>query len=158
MALHKLLVDDFYDASFALLAIHSRLEDYRLAYFLNKHLNLNLKRKAQDLDYSNDAAFAIYEWEDAANMTTWNMVSNICKKEDNTSQSSGLLFADNESVQKAYYLLPELKKVDYFIKISNDDDVFEEDAVIQKIKTIPQIITTYIVDVDNIKSKDNLIF
>jgi len=42
MALHKLLVDDFYDASFSLLAIHCRLEDYRLAYLLNMYLELKL--------------------------------------------------------------------------------------------------------------------
>ena len=51
MALHRLQVDDFYDESFKLLAIHCRLEDYRLAYLLNKNLNLNLKRKDEDLDF-----------------------------------------------------------------------------------------------------------
>jgi hypothetical protein len=159
MALHKLLVDDFYDASFALLAIHSRLEDYRLAYLLNKHLHLNLKRKSQDLDYNYFAAsYAIYEWEDAPNMTTWNMVSNICKREEDALQSSGSLFTTNERVLKTYHLLPEFKKVDYFIKISNDDLHFDEETIVQHIKSIPQIITTYTVDVESIKSKDNLIF
>lgn len=159
MALHKLLVDDFYDASFALLAIHSRLEDYRLAYLLNKHLHLNLKRKPQDLDYNYFAAsYAIYEWEDAANMTTWNMVSNVCKREEDALQSSGSLFTTNERVLKTYHLLPEFKKVDYFIKISNDDFQFDDESIIQSIKTIPQIITTYPVAIESIKSKDNLIF
>lgn len=159
MALHKLLVDDFYDASFALLAIHSRLEDYRLAYLLNKHLHLNLKRKPQDLDYNYFAAsYAIYEWEDIANMTTWNMVSNICKREEDALQSSGSLFTANERVLKTYHLLPEFKKVDYFIKINNDDFQFDEDSIIQTIKSIPQIITTYTVAIESIKSKDNLIF
>lgn len=159
MALHKLLVDDFYDASFALLAIHSRLEDYRLAYLLNKHLHLHLKRKPQDLDYNYFAAsFSIYEWEDTSNMTIWNMVSNICKREENALQSSGSLFAANEPVLKTYHLIPEFKNVDYFIKISNDDLQFDEDTIVQHIKSIPQIITTYTVDIDSIKSKDNLIF
>ena len=64
MAFHKLLVDDFYDTSFALIAIHCRLEDYRLAYLLNKHLKLNLKRREHDLDYNYfDASFAIFEWQ-----------------------------------------------------------------------------------------------
>ena len=38
MAVHKLLVDDFEDESYALLAIHCDVEDYRLAYFLNQTL------------------------------------------------------------------------------------------------------------------------
>ena len=56
MALHKLHVDDFYDDSFSLIAIHCSLEDYRLAYLLNKHLNISLVRKPQDLDYKYFAA------------------------------------------------------------------------------------------------------
>ena len=41
------------------------------------------------------------------------------------------------------------------IKISNDDLCFDEETIIQQIKSIPQIITTYTVDVESIKSKDN---
>ena len=51
MALHKLLVDDFYDDTYILIAIHCRLEDYRLAYLLNQSLELNLRRKPNDLDF-----------------------------------------------------------------------------------------------------------
>lgn len=159
MALHKLLVDDFYDASYSLLAIHCRLEDYRLAYLLNKHLKLNLRREPQDLDYKYfAAAYSIFEWNDEEHFTTWHMVSNVCKKEEDSLQSSGLLFSTNEKVLNTYYLLPELKKVDYLIKISNDDRYFDEKEVLEKIQTIPQIITTYTIDVDQLKSKENLIF
>ncbi len=159
MALHKLLVDDFYDASFSLLAIHCRLEDYRLAYLLNKYLNLNLSRQPQDLDYKYFAAsYSIYEWNDEEHFTTWHMVSNVCKKEEDSLQSSGSLFSINEKVLKTYHLLPELKNVDYLIKISNDDRYFDEKDMLEKIQTIPQIITTYTIDVDQLKSKENLIF
>ena len=159
MALHKLLVDDFYDASYSLLAIHCRLEDYRLAYLLNKYLNLNLKRQSQDLDYKYFAAtYSIYEWNDVAHFATWHMVSNVCKKEEDSLQSSGSLFSSNEKVLKTYHLLPELKNVDYLIKISNDDRYFDEKDLLEKIQTIPQIITTYTIDVDQLKSKEHLIF
>lgn len=159
MALHKLLVDDFYDASYSLLAVHCRLEDYRLAYLLNKHLNLNLTRKRQDLDYKYFAAtYPIYEWVDENYFTTWHMVSNVCKKEEDSLQSSGSLFSTNEKMLKKYHLLPEFKNVDYLIKISNDDHYFNEKVTLDKIQSIPQIITTYTIDVDQLKSKDNLIF
>ncbi|MGC1632707.1 MAG: IPExxxVDY family protein [Gelidibacter sp.] len=159
MALHKLLVDDFYDASYSLLAIHCRLEDYRLAYLLNKHLKLNLKRQPQDLDYKYFAAtYSIYEWNDEEHFATWHMVSNVCKKEEDSLQSSGSLFSTNEKVLKTYHLLPELKNVDYLIKISNDDRYFDEKEMLERIQAIPQIITTYTIDVDQLKSKENLIF
>ncbi|WP_431132860.1 IPExxxVDY family protein [Psychroserpens mesophilus] len=159
MALHKLLVDDFYDTSFALLAIHCRLEDYRLAYLLNKNLSLNLRRKPQDLDYKYFAAsYAIYEWENVAMDTTWNLVSNICKKEEAALQSSGSLFDNQTSIMKTYHLLPEFKNVDYFIKVTNENQNFNEKYILNRIQAIPQVITSYIIDVDQIKSKDHLIF
>ena len=159
MALHKLLVDDFYDASYSLLAIHCRLEDYRLAYLLNKYLKLNLTRQPQDLDYKYFAAtYSIYEWNDEEHFATWHMVSNVCKKEEDSLQSSGSLFSSSEKVLKTYHLLPELKNVDYLIKISNDDRYFDEKDMLEKIQAIPQIITTYTIDVDQLKSKENLIF
>lgn len=159
MALHKLLVDDFYDASYSLLAVHCRLEDYRLAYLFNKYLNLNLKRQPQDLDYKYFAAtYPIYEWFDEESFTTWHMVSNVCKKEEDSLQSSGSLFATNEKVLKTYHLLPELKNVDFLIKITNDDRYLDEKLMLEKIQSIPQVITTYTIDVDQLRSKDNLIF
>jgi hypothetical protein len=159
MALHKLLVDDFYDASFSLIAIHCRLEDYRLAYLLNKHLELNLRRKEHDLDYNYfDASFVIYEWEDEKVDSVWNLVSNVCKKEESALQSSGSLFDNQTTVTRTVNLLPELKTVDYLIKVSNEDRHFNEKLTLNKIQSIPQVITTYSIDVNKIKSKDHLIF
>jgi len=159
MALHKLLVDDFYDASFSLLAIHCRLEDFRLAYLLNKHLELKLERKPNDLDYNYFAAsFSIYEWENKKLDTVWHLVSNICKKEEAALQSSGSLFEHQTTLTRTFNLLPELKTVDYLIKVSNEYRNFNEKLILNKIQSIPQVITTYSVDIDQIKSKEHLIF
>ncbi|MGS2725816.1 IPExxxVDY family protein [Psychroserpens sp. BH13MA-6] len=159
MALHKLLVDDFYDASFTLLAIHCRLEDYRLAYLLNKHLGLHLARKPKDLDYNYFAAsYSIYEWENTKLDTVWNLVSNICKKEELALQSSGSLFENPSNVTRTYNLITELKSVDYLLKISNESRNFNEKLLLNNIQSIPQVITTYSVDIDQIKAKDHLIF
>lgn len=159
MAFHKLLVDDFYDTSFALIAIHCRLEDYRLAYLLNKHLKLNLKRREHDLDYNYfDASFAIFEWQNEKIDRVWNLVANVCKKEEAALQSSGSLFDNQTTVTRTVNLIPELKTVDYLIKISNEDRHFNEKHVISIIQTIPQIITTYSIDIDQLKSKEHLIF
>ena len=159
MALHKLQVDDFYDASFSLLAIHCRLEDYRLAYLLNKHLDIQLARKDQDLDYHYTAAsFPIYEWENESHYTTWNLVSNSCVKMEDALQSSGSLFNERNQITKTYHLLPELNKVDYLMKISNENQNYNERLILEKIQSIPQVITTYSIDNYKIKSKDNLIF
>ncbi len=157
--MHRIVVDDFYDASFSLFAIHCRLEDYRLAYLLNQHLQIRLARKPQDLDYNYFAAsYAIYEWEDCKLDATWNLVSNICKREENTLQSSGSLFENQKISTKTMHLIPELKNVDYLVKISDEHRSFNEKVILNKIQSIPQVITTYTVDLDKIKSKDHLIF
>lgn len=159
MALHKLLVDDFYDTSFSLLAIHCRLDDYRLAYLLNKHLGLNLSRMPRDLDYKYFAAtYSVYEWYNKENEVSWNLISNTCKKEEDGLQSSGSLFATQNKVLKTYHLLPEHKNVDYLVKITNETQHFNKKIVLSKIQSIPQIVTSYTIDTDKLKSKDNLIF
>ena len=159
MALHKLLVDDFYDASFSLLAIHCGLEDYRLVYLLNMYLELKLERKTQDLDYKYFASsYSIYEWENMEQDTVWNLVSNVCRKEEDSLQSTGSLFTTQSKILKTYNLMPELKNVDYLIKITNETLCFNEKIILDKIQSIPQVITAYSVDTDQLKAKDNLIF
>ena len=159
MAKHQLLLDDFYDPFFSLIAVHCRLEDYRLAYLLNKHLDIRLVRKSQDLDYNFlEANFSIYEWDDTKQQTTWNLISNVCKREEDSLQSSGSLFNSKDKILKTYHLMPEFNKVDFFIKITTDEDSVDEKQIINVLQEIPQLITSYSIDSDNIKSKDNLIF
>ena len=43
MYVHKLHIAEFDKIDYQLIAIHSPLEDYRLAYFINKYLPINLK-------------------------------------------------------------------------------------------------------------------
>ena len=159
MATHKLLVDDFYDAEFSLLAVHCGLEDYRMAYVLNKYLNLRLKRNIQDLDVNYfSSSYSIYEWDDEINYTTWHLISNVCKKEEDSLQSSGSLFTESQKVLKTLHLIPEFKQVEYFLKIESDAKKINEKKIINRLMEIPQLATAYSVDPGRIKSKDYLIF
>ena len=158
MALHKLLVDDFYDDTYKLIAIHCGLEDYRLAYLLNQNLELNLKRKSEDLDFEYmKSSYSIFEWDNASQYVKWNLVSNVCKKEEDSLYSSGL-FQSNEKVLKTFNLVPEYKRVDYFIKISEEIQNVNEKRILNRLQSIPQIITSYSVNPSQLKSKDHLIF
>ncbi|MGJ5641635.1 IPExxxVDY family protein [Formosa sp. S-31] len=160
MAIHKLNLEDFLDEiDYVLIAIHCRLKDYRLAYFLNKNLQIQLARRRQDVDYKYfSASYAIFEWKDTKHLITYNLVSNICKREEDSLQSSGSLFDTQEKIIKSYNLIPELKNVDYLLKITKEDLQINEKLIVNKIQQIPQVITTYPVNVEQLKSKDNLIF
>jgi hypothetical protein len=68
------------------------------------------------------------------------------------------LFSNNAlEVATKVFLLPELKKVDYFLKIESDDDIKITD-IVKKLKNIKSLSTVYVVDTETIKSKNNLIF
>ena len=158
MALHKLLVDEFYDDTYKLIAIHCGLEDYRLAYLLNRSLDLNLTRKSEDLDLEYlKSSYSIFEWNNTSQYITWNLISNVCKKEEDSLYSTGL-FQTNQSVLKTFNLVPEYKRVDFFIKISEEIQNVNEKVILNRLQNIPQIVTSYSVNPSELKSKDHLIF
>ncbi|MGA1225779.1 MAG: IPExxxVDY family protein [Tamlana sp.] len=161
MAVHKLILDDAFDeVVYTLVAMHCALEDYRLAYLLNKYLGITLKRKPLDLDYNKGkATYSIYDWEDPKQLVTWSLVSNICKTEISQEETSfKTLFSTKQNITKTSYLLPEHKTVNYFLKIDSEFSFSKEKYILYSILNIPQIATAYCVDSSQLKSKDNLIF
>lgn len=160
MAVHKLILDDaFDDALYTLIAMHCSLEDYRLAYLLNKHLGVVLSRKATDLDYKNgQISYSIYEWEDHKQLVTWSLVSNICKTEELQQTDYKSLFDNQDKITKTFQLLPEHKTVNYFLKIDSEFSFSKEKYILDSILKIPHIATAYSVDSSQLKSKENLIF
>jgi hypothetical protein len=159
MALHKLILDDIEDVSYSLLAIHCTMEDFRVAYLLNKHLKISLKRREEDLDFAfKKASFSLFEWKDVEKMITWNLISNVSKVEEEGILNTESLFNVPNKIIRTHNLIPEYKKVNYFLKIYNDGNFINEKSVIANIQQIPHIVTVYSLDASQLKSKDNLIF
>lgn len=160
MAVHKLILDDVFDeVDCTLIAIHSMIEDYRLVYLLNKHLSTNLTRKKLDFSFSTGkSTYPIFEWFDDKNLTKWNLVSNSCKIEMIKPESINSLFNTVEKITKTTYLVPEHKVVNYFLKIDNQFNFSKEKHILQNILQIQHVVTAFSVDINNLKSKDNLIF
>ena len=160
MAKHKLILEDvFEEVTYTLIAIHCSIEDYRLAYLLNKNLSINLIRKEEDLDYGYvSATYSIFDWEDINHQTTWSLVSNICRKESETLANANSLFGDNQKAMKILNLISEYKTVDYFLKIDTEGWFSSGKTILNSIQKIPHIVTAYSVDATELKSKNNLIF
>ncbi len=160
MAVHKLILDDVFEEDLCtLIAIHCTLEDYRLAYLLNKYLGISLARTPLDLDYQNGkSTYSIFEWEDTKQQTIWSLVSNVCKTEDYRQRKNESLFDSQEKITRTAYLVPEYKTVDYFLKIDNEINFSKEKYILNNVLKAPQIATAYCIDIDQLKSKDNLIF
>ncbi|MFX0556208.1 IPExxxVDY family protein [Maribacter sp. CXY002] len=146
--------DDFYDDSFLLIALHSVLEDYSIAYRLNSILKSNFKRTKKDFDLGAYKSFACYEWQDEYNDRYWLLMGNQSLKQELINNNN--LF-QNETTYSTPRLIPELKDVDYFLKIQMDDSVVSED-ITKTILGMPKVMAAYEVDANKLKSKNNLIF
>lgn len=162
MLAHKLVLDAVVDQPFKLVAIHCSVEEYKLAFLLNKHLDLRLSRARNDVDLyirSVRAVFALYKYRDQQKYCDYYLISNKCKGQSTrTTAGFGSLFGEEEMASETTYLLPEFNKVDFFLKIEEESEFVSEALLLDRIKEIPQIATAYSIETNKIKSKDNLIF
>lgn len=152
-ATHK-ISEYFFEDSFSLIALHSNLEDYAIGYSFNLHLKTNFKRAKTDLDVNQNISFPFFEWDDIKNDIRWTLICNHSIQEDQEEQEG--LFS-NERSFTTHHLVPEHKEVDYFLKIEQEDEL-ELESILKQIVHIPKVVTAYSIDVDNLKSKNNLIF
>ena len=160
MAIRKLSLDDFLEEEhYALIGIHCVIEDYRLAFLINQALDITLKRRKDDItNPSINTNYALFEWFDCKQLTTYHLVANTCKVQyTNLEQQSNSLFGEDTSGATNFYLLPEYKKVNFLLKIETEFQN-KEKIILNNILKIPQVATAYTIDVDTLKSKDNLIF
>ncbi|GLB48281.1 IPExxxVDY family protein [Neptunitalea lumnitzerae] len=156
MTVYK-LTDDFEDdCEFTLIAIHSAVEDYRMAFLLNKYLGLGFK-KVTPVEMDDNHVFQRFEWLDEKNDTYWSLIQNSAIKKEEVSKSAFMLF-EEWGGEQTIYLLPEHKKVDFFIKIEIAESYLDVPSIVQKIQQIPNIVTTYKLATNRIKTRTNLIF
>jgi hypothetical protein len=145
---------------YTLIAIHCSEEEYKVAYLMNQHLNTRFNRRRVDIDFPSQGmmvTFPIYDFLDEFNYSQYYLVANKCRIVEDSLQSSGGLFSEIGS-EKDHFLLPEFKKVDYFLKIYSDFEIVPLQTLISQINNIEQIVSAYVVETDKIKSKNNLIF
>ncbi len=140
---------------YSLIGIHSTEEDYRLAYLLNKYLKTKLTRFEHCLDFKDSTAeFPLFEYKDEKNFINYYLINNKHLQFVN-NHNDEVLFGGSYTVS---YLIPEKKKVDFFLKIEGcSRDIFIEELV-ENLKKINQIITSYSLDPNTLKSSDHLIF
>ncbi len=162
MAVHKLNIEDFDEIDYQLIAIHTTLEDYRLAYFINQQLNLQLKKTNCSIPIANktgETQFSRFLFEDFKNDVVWNLIENQQYIEStDVSLNQGLFATSRTNLTTKIYLIPEYKKVDFFLKIEDQNHSIETEKITSTIKNIAKISTHYFIDVEKIKSKNNLIF
>ena len=162
MAIHKLDFGEFDEIDYSLIAIHTTLEDYRLAYFINQRLHVNLNKSIKEIqitDKEGEVHFSRFHYYEKKKEISWDLIQNKNEVIQQQNEENQSLFSNvNLEVVTKVYMLPEFKKVDYFLKIENSDENLNLLKIQNELNTIDNIATVYIVDINKIKSKNNLIF
>jgi len=136
----KLLVEHTYD--FELLGLVSSVKDYKLAWLINKSLGINLVKR-EDLEI---------EFVSLPNLKISQFLLSLPYGFIQLLKNKALNSSDQVS-----YLIPELKFVDYFLLVQDQTfmtSIHTFEAELSKITYIQNIVK---LDVEKIKSKENLL-
>ena len=137
------------------LGIHTSIEPYQLAFFINQNSQLRLSRSKKDVfNEKKQSVFQLFEWVDPTNDITCNLISNKFILEKNEKElNNNVLFKLPE--RNELYLIDEFKHIDFFFRSSNE-------ITIKSIQYLlieePRMSLVYIIPEEKIKNKLNLIF
>tara|TARA_B100001287_G_scaffold274678_1_gene280479 strand:+ start:335 stop:793 length:459 start_codon:yes stop_codon:yes gene_type:complete len=137
-------IDDF-----AVVAIHSNLEAYLIAYRLNQNLGCllcNSKKKSIDDVYTR------FKYVSKISNDNWELISNKYKSEE-SFRKKDMLFNVEKTKKKS--LIPTLESVDFFFKIPKSKIITEWVA---KIRNTEGIQLAYEIDKKILTNLENLIF
>lgn len=144
MSKEKLILDYFED-DFLLYGIISDVKEYKLAWQLNQSLQLNfvLQEEAQ-IVFKGNKNMAVSYYLASKDHLKVKLIKN------RAVASKGL---------KLPFVLPELKNYDYLLMIEGEDyESFEEISPIEQFKKGSFVQYSNTIDIDSLKSVDNLIF
>src|SRR6476620_11356332 len=111
MTVHKLHLEEYNEVDYQLIAIHTSLEDFRLAYYINQNLPIVLKKSDCNIQISNkngETQFTRFIFEDEKTGISWDLIQNqndILLSPEIANQD---LFAEtNSRFSTKAYLVPE---------------------------------------------------
>jgi hypothetical protein len=129
------------DLDFVLIAVTTSLKDYRICYLINKYLSFNFVR-------NEDLAVDIYQGAPPVYFSLF--------KYNWEASETDFYFIGNKGSDG--YLIPEMKKADYFLMIRNYIDDSDLDNLVSALNRIPEIVAAVKIDPKKIKSRENLLF
>ncbi|MBC8045229.1 MAG: IPExxxVDY family protein [Fimbriimonadaceae bacterium] len=140
MAVKKKLMMPDAESECVSIGIVSPLKDYRLCWFLNNCLDIDLQ-KVNDLDITDpqkrkQLLFTRFKYEEPVTRSEFYVLQNKIN---------------------AAYLLPEIKQADFILLIKGSYYQQHQKEIINKIKTVQEIQITVPFDMATLKSKKNIL-
>lgn len=157
MAIHKIQINDFISTDYELIAIHTSIEDYRLAYLINEALGIQLSKNDLNIEIETKegkSEFSHFIYDDEINDVVWNLIENKATLVPFETTTTGIF----DSIDVTMYVVPEFKKADFILKIENIEGTFKMEDILFSISNTQQISMAYIINQVKLKSKNNLIF
>ena len=138
----KHLLEEEYEYNFKLLGICCHEKDYRLCWAVNSTLDLNLSKSNKGIELifnkksKPNANFSKFSYINDVNSNEYYLIGNKCERS---------------------WLIPEKSHIDFFLIVKSDEKK-TFDYYLKKLRKIPFILTAHSVVVEQLKSKENLIF
>lgn len=155
---------DFYDnidETFDLIALHTTVPFYRLAFYINKYLGLNFHREDKDQDVivsGTQVNYPVFKHIDPVHNLNLYLVPNKSWAYSKNSNNLGSLFETIEPELIKTILIKEHLNVDFFLKIEQQTAIMSTQDTVNALVDIPAILSAYQIDPFRIKQKDYLIF
>ena len=129
---------------FDLIGVTSAVKEYKLAWILNQCDSCDFVKSADiQIDFINLKNITISNFSFETEHTRVHLLKNR------------LVFNNAMSDQ---YLIPELKRFDYFVKIDGVSELFKTNAILATLKNASEVQYAATLDPSTLKQKENLIF
>ena len=149
----KLTLDIEYEFDFNLIGISCHQKIFKLCWAINKDLKLNLKKTddyvVEQVQPNTQLNCLRYEHIDKKSELQYWVIENkgnILKPTD-----------DDYEIIGSGLLVPEMKNVDYFLVLKGNFFDHFYNNIISELKNISFILTTFNVEVESLKSKNNFL-
>lgn len=157
----KLKLDSsFYTEEAVVYGLVSQLQAYRLCFFLNESLGLELIRCKSDKNFihkKKHLRYSQFEFEDQKRGVSWFLVAN-----KNPITEEEALFTDNSNNQKSliisgFPLISNLKIMDFFFGYFGEPQSSLNSSVNIQLKDLSYVSTFRKIDIDSTRNIDNLL-
>lgn len=129
---------------FDLIGIIAAVREYKLAWILNQCESCDFVKSSDiQIDFINLKNITISNFSFETEHTRVHLLKNR------------LVFNNALSDQ---YLIPELKRFDYFVKIDGVSELFKTNAILATLKNASEVQYATALDPNTLKQKENLIF
>ncbi|MEL7145238.1 MAG: IPExxxVDY family protein [Bacteroidota bacterium] len=144
MSIKKNKLQTHFDFDFDLIGIISAVKEYKLAWILNQCESCDFVKSSDiQIDFVNLKNITISNFFFETEYTRLFLLKNR------------LVFNNALSDQ---YLIPELKRFDYFVKIDGVSELFKTNAILATLKNASEVQYATTLDPNTLKQKENLIF